>query len=323
MIVVTGGAGFIGSAYVWYLNKKGFDNIIIVDKLRTSDKWKNLLNKKFEDYIEKEKFLELIKSNKIPIIDVIIHMGACSSTTERNADYMMSNNYEYSKILAKWCAENNKRLIYASSGATYGDGSIGYSDSNETTLKLKPLNIYGYSKHLFDLWILKHKLDKKFVGLKFFNVFGPNEYHKEDMRSVVCKAYFQIKNRGKLKLFKSHKKGIADGEQRRDFIYIKDVIKIMHFFFENPQITGIYNVGTGKARTFKDLAKATFEAMNKPVKIKYIPMPVSIRDRYQYFTQAEISKLRNAGYTEEFTPLEDAIKDYVQNYLMNEQDPYL
>jgi len=323
LVVITGGAGFIGSAYVWYLNQKGIDNIVIVDRLRRSDKWKNLRNKRFDDYIEKEKFLELVKENKLPKIDVIVHMGACSSTTERDADYMMSNNYEYSKTLAIWCAKNNKKFIYASSGATYGDGSLGYSDSNETTLKLKPLNIYGYSKHLFDLWIIRNNFDTKFVGLKFFNVCGPNEYHKGEMRSVVCKAYSQIKETGKLKLFKSHRKGIIDGEQKRDFVYIKDVVKVMHYFYENQQVSGIYNVGTGQARSFNDLAKATFNAMGKPIKIRYIPMPESIRDRYQYFTQADLSKLRNAGYTEEFTSLENAIKDYVQNYLMKEDDPYL
>ncbi len=323
MIIVTGGAGFIGSAYVWLLNQKGIDDIIIVDKLRKNDKWKNLRNKKFYDYIDKEEFLQLLVNDKIDNIDTIIHMGACSSTTERDADYVMSNNYKYTRTIAQWCDKNEKRLIYASSAATYGDGALGYSDEDETTLKLKPLNIYGYSKQLLDLWLLKSGLDKKFVGIKFFNVFGPNEYHKGDMMSVICKAYSQIKNSGKLRLFKSYKEGYKDGEQKRDFVYVKDVVKIIYYFHTHPEVSGIYNAGTGKARTFNALAKATFDAMNKPVKIKYIPMPESIRDRYQYFTEADLKKLENAGYKEQFHSLEDAVKDYVQNYLMNEDDPFL
>jgi len=316
MIVVTGGAGFIGSAYVWYLNKMGYDNIIIVDRLSTSDKWKNLRNKKFEDYIHKDDFIKLLKENKLPKIEYIIHMGACSSTTEFNADYMMKNNYEYSKELAKYSVKNRIRFIYASSGATYGAGEFGFSDADEITLKLKPLNIYGFSKHLFDLWILKHNLNRKVVGLKFFNVFGPNEYHKQDMMSVVCKAFSQIKNTGKLKLFKSHKDGIEDGEQKRDFVYIKDVIRVIHFFFENKDKNGIYNVGSGKARSFNDLARAVFNTMEKPFNVEYIPMPVEIQDKYQYWTEADLTKLRKIGYKEEFTELEDAVSDYVKNYLM-------
>ena len=316
MIVVTGGAGFIGSAYVWYLNKMGYDNIIIVDRLSTSDKWKNLRNKKFEDYIHKDDFIKLLKENKLPKIEYIIHMGACSSTTEFNADYMMKNNYEYSKELAKYSVKNRIRFIYASSGATYGAGEFGFSDADEITLKLKPLNIYGFSKHLFDLWILKHNLNRKVVGLKFFNVFGPNEYHKQDMMSVVCKAFSQIKNTGKLKLFKSHKDGIEDGEQKRDFVYIKDVIRVIHFFFENKDKNGIYNVGSGKARSFNDLARAVFNAMEKPFNVEYITMPVEIQDKYQYWTEADLTKLRKIGYKEEFTELEDAVSDYVKNYLM-------
>jgi len=316
MIVVTGGAGFIGSAYVWYLNKMGYDNIIIVDRLSTSDKWKNLRNKKFEDYIHKDDFIKLLKENKLPKIEYIIHMGACSSTTEFNADYMMKNNYEYSKELAKYSVKNRIRFIYASSGATYGAGEFGFSDADEITLKLKPLNIYGFSKHLFDLWILKHNLNRKVVGLKFFNVFGPNEYHKQDMMSVVCKAFSQIKNTGKLKLFKSHKDGIEDGEQKRDFVYIKDVIRVIHFFFENKDKNGIYNVGSGKARSFNDLARAVFNAMEKPFNVEYIPMPVEIQDKYQYWTEADLTKLRKIGYKEEFTELEDAVSDYVKNFLM-------
>jgi len=315
LIILTGGAGFIGSAFLWKLNQESRKDIIIVDKLGTDDKWKNLNNKKFYDYIDADKFLDILALNKLKKVTTIIHMGACSTTTETDADFMMENNYHYSINIAKWCVEKNIRLIYASSGATYGDGSNGYNDDFQTMEKLQPLNIYGYSKHLFDLWVYQKNLFTQFVGLKFFNVFGPNEYHKGDMKSIICKAYEQIHKIGYLKLFKSHKKGIADGEQKRDFIYIKDVIDTMYFFFQNKKSNGLFNIGTGKARSFNDLAKAIFNALNKKVKVKYIPMPEDMRSRYQYFTEANIAKLKGAGYTKDFPPLEDTISDYVNNYL--------
>ncbi len=323
MYIVTGGAGFIGSVMVWKLNQKGIDDIIVVDKLRKEDKWKNLRKKRFADYIDKEEFINFLLNNKFSNIDAIIHIGACSSTTEKDADYLMKNNFEYSKILAEYSLKNNIRFLYASSAATYGNGEFGYSDEDSNTLKLKPMNMYGFSKHIFDLWVLKNNYQDKIVGFKYFNVFGPNEYHKKDMMSVICKAYSQIQNRGILRLFKSYKKGIPHGEQKRDFVYVKDVVDVMFYFLLNKDKNGIYNVGTGKARSFNDLAKATFNAMGKKVKIKYIDMPLAIRDRYQYFTEAKLDKLRKAGYSKEFTSLEEAIKDYVQNYLMNENDPYL
>ncbi len=323
MYIVTGGAGFIGSVMVWKLNQKGIDDIIVVDKLRKEDKWKNLRKKRFADYIDKEEFINFLLNNKFSNIDAIIHIGACSSTTEKDADYLMKNNFEYSKILAEYSLKNNIRFLYASSAATYGNGEFGYSDEDSNTLRLKPMNMYGFSKQIFDLWVLKNNYQDKIVGFKYFNVFGPNEYHKKDMMSVICKAYSQIQNRGILRLFKSYKKGIPHGEQKRDFVYVKDVVDVMFYFLLNKDKNGIYNVGTGKARSFNDLAKATFNAMGKKVKIKYIDMPLAIRDRYQYFTEAKLDKLRKAGYSKEFTSLEEAIKDYVQNYLMNENDPYL
>ncbi len=249
-------------------------------------------------------------------------MGACSETTEKDADFMISNNYDYSIRVAQWCAEKNVRLIYASSGATYGDGSMGYDDDFQTMLKLKPLNIYGYSKHLFDIWVYKNGLFNSFTGLKFFNVFGPNEYHKQNMMSVICKAYKQINDKGYLKLFKSYKKEFAHGEQKRDFVYIKDVVDVMHYFYQNKKINGLFNIGTGESRTWNDLAKACFNAMNKKVKIKYISMPISMRNKYQYFTEAKLAKLKGAGYTEKFYTLEDAVLDYIKNYL-SQDDPYL
>ena len=322
MIILTGGAGFIGSAFLWKLNQEGINDVILVDKLRKQDKWRNLNKKAFEDYIDKEKFLDLLENNKFSNIDTIFHIGACSSTTERDADYIMENNFEYSKRIAQWCIKNNVKMIYASSAATYGDGDLGYSDEDSATWTLKPMNAYGYSKHFFDLWVLKHQLQDKLVGFKYFNVFGPNEYHKGDMMSVICKAYSQIKKKGFLKLFKSYKKGYKDGEQRRDFIYVKDVVSVMFYFYQHKDKAGIFNLGTGKARSFYDLGKATFKAMGIKHNIKFISMPVNLRDRYQYFTEANLTKLRKIGCDYTFTNLETAVEDYVKNYLAQE-DIYL
>jgi len=254
-------------------------------------------------------------------VESVFHLGACSDTTETNASYLIKNNYEYSKLLAQWATDAGIRFIYASSAATYGDGSAGFSDDQEKIEILKPLNMYGYSKHLFDLWARRTGLLKKLVGLKYFNVFGPNEYHKADMRSFVIKAFEQIIATGKVRLFKSYKPEYADGEQLRDFIYVKDAVDMTLFFYDNPQISGLFNIGTGKARTWNDLAKAVFAAMGKEPNIEYIEMPDSIRNQYQYFTEADIANLRKAGCDKETTPLEDAIKDYVQNYL--QKDGYL
>ena len=248
-------------------------------------------------------------------------MGACSDTTETDAEYLEKNNYQFSTLLAKWATDANIRFIYASSAATYGDGSAGFSDDEEKIENLKPLNPYGQSKHLFDLWARRSGLLEKIVGLKYFNVFGPNEYHKGDMRSFVVRAFEQINATGKVRLFKSYKPEFKDGQQMRDFLYVKDAVDMTLFFYDNPEINGLFNIGAGKARTWNDLVKAVFAAMGKTPKIEYIEMPDSIRNQYQYFTQADITKLHQAGYNKKTTPIEDAIKDYVQNYL--QKDGYL
>ena len=322
MIIVTGGAGFIGSAIVAGLNSRGVDDIVIVDILGSDEKWKNLRRLRFADYVEADDFLEMLTAGKIDWpVEVIFHMGACSDTTEQNASYMIQNNYDFSKLLANWAVGRGLRFIYASSAATYGDGSQGFSDDEAGLDKLGPLNIYGYSKQIFDLWAIRAGLLKRVVGLKYFNVFGPNEYHKGEMRSFVVKAFEQINAAGKVRLFKSHRPDYADGEQKRDFLYIKDAVNMTLFFLDNRKIAGIFNIGTGTTRTWNDLANATFAAMNKEPNIEYIPMPEKLRDKYQYFTQADITKLGTAGYDKEQTSLEDAIKDYVQNYL--QKDEYL
>jgi ADP-L-glycero-D-manno-heptose 6-epimerase len=323
MIIVTGGAGFIGSAFVWKLNQEGIDDIIIVDQLGTDEKWKNLVNLRFANYVHKDDFLEMIDTDTLPFdVDAIIHMGACSSTTERDADYLWHNNYVYTNLLAQWAIERGIRFIYASSAATYGDGTKGFSDNHKTINELKPINMYGYSKQVFDLWVLRRKLENKMAGIKFFNVFGPNEYHKGDMASVIFKAFHQIKDTGKVSLFKSYKKEYKDGGQMRDFVYVKDCVNVMWWLLKNPKVNGIFNLGTGKARTWNDLIKAVFTAMKKKPNIEYIAMPEALRNQYQYFTEAEMSKLKKAGCPVKFSSLEDSVRDYVVNYLQK-TDPHL
>lgn len=314
MIIVTGGAGFIGSCIVAFLNQKGFQDIMIVDDLYDGVlKDRNLEYKKFNSLHDKKEFLSLIMSDAIDKdVSAVIHMGACSSTTGTNRDYYMENNYEYSKKVALWALKKKARFIYASSAATYGAGENGYKDGKENISKCKPLNFYGESKQLFDEWIIKENLYDHVVGLKFFNVFGPNEQHKADMQSVISKAYQYVNQYGKMELFKSHIKEYADGEQKRDFIYVKDVVKVVYFLLHNHQINGIYNLGTGQARSWNDLAKALFGALNKQVNISYVDMPIYLRDKYQYFTQAEMTSLRKAGYQDSFMSLEEAVKDYIQ-----------
>ena len=319
MIIVTGGAGFIGSALIAALNKRGTTDILVVDE-PGKDKRKNLVNLSFADYAEKNNFLKtVVKKKNNSHIEVVFHMGACSDTTETDAEYFRKNNYQYSRLLAQWATDANIRFIYASSAATYGDGSAGFSDDEDKIEQLQHLNMYGHSKQLFDLWAHRAGLLKKFVGLKYFNVFGPNEYHKGDMRSFVVKAFEQINAAGKVRLFKSYKAEFSDGEQMRDFLYIKDAVNMTLFFLDNPQLSGLFNIGAGKARTWNDLAKAVFTAMGKRPNIEYIEMPDSIRNQYQYLTQADITKLRKAGYKNQITSLEDAIKDYVQNYLQKNE----
>ena len=321
MIVVTGGAGFIGSAIVWRLNQLGNDNILIVDELGQDDKWKNLTSLKFADYMNKWEFLEKIESGFDFEIESIVHMGANSSTTEKDADHLIENNYEYTKSLASYSVENNVRFVYASSAATYGDGSFGFADNEEEFHKLRPLNMYGYSKQLFDLWAIRNKLTGKIAGLKYFNVYGPNEYHKGDMRSVVSKAYDQISESGKVRLFKSHNPVYKDGEQKRDFVYVKDAVEMTLFFLFNKEKNGIFNIGSGKARTWNTLVNSIFNALGKPANIEYIDMPPVLAAKYQYFTEASLSKLKGAGFNQPLFSLEDGVADYVKNYLT--KDRYL
>jgi len=311
MIILTGGAGFIGSCFLWKLNQEGIDDILVVDDLDSSEKWKNLVGKKFKDYLQKDDFLELVKHDKISNVSKVVHMGACSSTTLTDSDYYIKNNYEYSKSLAKWTLSKGAKFLYASSAATYGDGNNGYSDSLDKIYSLKPLNMYGYSKHMFDLWTIENKIMDKITGIKFFNVYGPNEYHKEDMRSIVCKTFSNVKEKGQIELFKSYKEGYAHGDQKRDFIYIKDAVEVMYYLFCNSNKTGIFNLGTGVASTWNDIANAMFKALNKKTNIKYIEMPPYLKSKYQYYTQAEMSKLREAGCNHEFMSLDEAVADYI------------
>ena len=312
MIVVTGAAGFIGSCIVAGLNERGREDLILVDELDESKK-ENLRRKKYLCYYDKKDFLDLILRDQIKERpEAIIHMGACSSTTLQDARYFKENNLEYTRSLAQWALKNKVRFIYASSAATYGDGSVGYKDDEATIRRCKPLNLYGQSKQDFDLWILEQGLQDKVAGLKFFNVFGPNEYHKGDMRSVVAKAYSRVADEGKMGLFKSYREGYKDGEQKRDFIYVKDAVDIVLFFLDHPHVNGIFNVGTGKASTWNELAGALFAAVGKKPDIQYIEMPADLERRYQYFTQADMAKLRKTGYVKLFTPLKEAVADYAR-----------
>lgn len=314
-IVVTGAAGFIGRNAVAELNRRGFDSLVLVDSLGNGEKWRNLVGLRYEDLIDVQDFANLVASGKAPRVDAVIHLGACSTTTETDADFLLRNNYRYTRSLCEWCLEQKARFIYASSAATYGDGRAGYSDDDRVTHTLRPLNMYGYSKHMFDLWALKAKLFNRIVGLKYFNVFGPYEEHKGDMRSVVHKAYEQIRCEGKVSLFKSYRPEIEDGEQERDFIYVRDAVSVTLHFLENREGGGLFNCGTGVARSWTDLATAVFQALKMPPNIEFIDMPEALRKNYQYFTQADMAKLCRAGYKQPFTELEDGVLDYITNYL--------
>jgi ADP-L-glycero-D-manno-heptose 6-epimerase len=324
MIIVTGGAGLIGSAVVWLLNQRGTDDIFVVDHLGCGEKWKNLVSLSFSDYLEKDDFLRRISSamrfwplpGKREDVEAIIHLGACSTTTEQDASYLINNNFEYSKQLALFALQHGVRFIYASSAATYGDGGEGFSDDAGKLHRLRPLNMYGYSKHLFDLWAQTNGLLAHFSGLKYFNVFGPNEYHKGEMRSLVLKAYEQILSTGRLCLFRSHRKEYVDGGQQRDFLYVKDAALMTLHVLEN-RLAGLYNIGSGRTVTWNELATAIFRAMDRPEQIEYIDMPGAIREKYQYYTCADMERLRISGFDESLTPLSDAVDDYVKNYLRN------
>jgi ADP-L-glycero-D-manno-heptose 6-epimerase len=325
MIVVTGGAGFIGSALIWKLNERGLTDILVVDHLAETEKWRNLSARRIADYMHRDDFLPWLAGHGDEV-EAIFHMGACSTTTERDVDYLMRVNFAYSKALWSWGAERGGRLIYASSGATYGDGSAGYDDAEARLDTLRPLNAYGFSKHLFDQWALTqvsrgHK-PPQWAGLKFFNVYGPGEYHKGSMASVVYHAFGQAEREGRVRLFKSGRPDIADGDQKRDFVYVKDCVDVMAWLLDHPEVSGLYNLGTGTARTFRDLAEATLTSLGVPVRIDYVDMPAELAGRYQYFTQAEMEKLRKAGYDAPFTSLEDGVADYVKGYL-DTDNPFL
>jgi ADP-L-glycero-D-manno-heptose 6-epimerase len=323
MIVVTGGAGFIGSAFVAKLNGEGRDDIIIVDELGATGKWQNLVKRRYADYIHKGAFLEMVVSNRVPFpVEALVHMGACSSTTEQDADYLMENNFHYSCFLADWAMVHGVRFVYASSAATYGDGMLGFSDDDHCTWTLRPINMYGYSKQLFDLRVFRNHVENLLVGVKFFNVFGPNEYHKGDMTSVIFKAFHQIRDTGKVRLFKSYKPEYPDGGQKRDFIYVKDCTEILWWLLNHREVNGIFNLGTGQARTWNDLILAVFAAMDRPPAIEFIEMPETLRGQYQYFTEAHMEKLRSTGCPISFRALEETAGEYVSHYLQK-VDPYL
>lgn len=330
MIVITGGAGMIGSIIAWHFNnsrnEKGQvrDDLVIVDNLTHEEQWQNLVKRQYVQYLHKDQLFEWLQDRND--IDAVIHMGAISATTERDFNKLVTENIQYSQHLWNWCAAKKVPFFYASSAATYGDGTAGYNDANIENLR--PLNGYGYSKHFFDQWALRQVADNApqppaWAGFKFFNVYGPNEYHKERMASVAFHTFNQVQATGGMKLFKSNKAGFADGMQSRDFVYVKDCASIIAYFVEqatanNPAPNGIYNIGTGKARSFKDLATAVMHSMSNTPQIDYIAMPEDLQGKYQYFTEASVDKLRAAGYAAPFTSLEDGVQDYVQNYLLSE-----
>ncbi|MFA5263597.1 MAG: ADP-glyceromanno-heptose 6-epimerase [Opitutaceae bacterium] len=314
-IIVTGAAGFIGRNVVASLNAQGVSDLLLVDRLGTDERWRNLRGLAFEDVITPETLLGLVESGRAPKASAIVHLGACSATTERDAGFLLENNYRCTRTLCTWALKNDARFVYASSAATYGDGAQGYNDDVSKLSELKPLNMYGYSKHLFDLWAQRNGLFDKIAGLKYFNVYGPFEDHKADMRSLVHKAYGQILARGWIELFKSDRPDFADGEQKRDFVYVRDAVAVTLHFLEHRESSGLFNCGTGQARTWLDLARALFAAMGRKPDIRFIDMPPVLRGKYQYLTQADTSKLRAAGYKAPFMPLEAAIKDYVQTHL--------
>lgn len=320
-IIVTGGAGFIGSCIVRELNDGGIEDIIIVDNIVSTEKWKNLVNKRYLEYINKNDFLTQLSrfSGKV---SHVIHMGACSSTTERNFDYLYQNNLQFTKALWNFCTEEGISFLYASSAATYGDGSCGFDDCKSIE-ELRPLNGYGYSKQLFDLWAERQeKRPSQHVGFKFFNVYGPNEYCKGSMASVIFHGYRTVKAEGVIRLFKSYREGYPDGGQQRDFVYVKDICAVIRFVMAHPEVSGLFNLGTGRARTFRELGEAVFSALGLPNNITYIEMPERLRPKYQYFTGAAMDKLRKAGYLEPFYSLEDGVLDYVQNYLEKDFSGY-
>ena len=314
-VLVTGGAGFIGSALVWGLNQRGASRIVIADRLGTSSKWRNLRALQYEDYVEAADLLEQLEHGTLGAFDLVLHMGACSATTEPDATYLVRNNYEFSKQLAMWTVRHGSSMVYASSAATYGDGTAGMDDDPASIERLRPLNMYGYSKLLFDRWAREHGLLSRIAGLRFFNVFGPNEGHKGDMRSVVHKSVAQVQAEGVVRLFRSHHPDFGDGEQQRDFVYVKDVVD-MTLHLASRSATGLFNIGSGEAHTWLDLVRPIFAALDIPERIEFIDMPEVLRGTYQYHTRADVSRLRAAGYTERPTPLAEAVAEYVTEYIV-------
>ena len=316
MYIVTGGAGFIGSAFVSFLNHKGISDIIIVDELGSGERWKNLVGKKFTSYIHKDDFFSALLAHEIiQPINAIIHLGANSYTTERDMDHLYRNNFDYTRKLAEFALDRGIRFIYASSAAVYGDGTRGFSDSDSETANFRPLNPYGYSKQLFDNHAIKEGWQKLITGLRFFNVYGPNEYHKTGQFSVAYKAYLQAKQEGLVKLFKSYRPDYRDGEQQRDFVYVKDCCEVIWWLINNPNANGILNIGFGTARSWNDLCNSVFSALGHKANIEYIEMPAELQGQYQYYTEANIERLRTLGYQGAMTSLEDGVKDYIQSYL--------
>ncbi|WP_309381862.1 ADP-glyceromanno-heptose 6-epimerase [Cerasicoccus frondis] len=314
-ILVTGGAGFIGSALVWALNERGRDDILVADFLGEDEKWKNLVPLKYADYVEADDLVEMLDDEFLSEIDTVLHLGACSATTERDARYLIHNNFEYTKELAYWALSKEARFVYASSAATYGDGAQGMDDQLEDLHSLRPLNMYGYSKHMFDLYAQREGFLNQIVGLKYFNVYGPNEDHKGDMRSVVHKAFGQIQETGGVKLFKSYHPDYEDGGQMRDFLYVKDAVAMTLHLAEAESAGGLYNLGSGQANTWVSLVTPIFEALNLPVNIEFTEMPEQLRGKYQYFTQADTAKLQGSGFGGCQFTLSEAVKDYVSHYL--------
>jgi ADP-L-glycero-D-manno-heptose 6-epimerase len=319
MLLVTGGAGFIGSNVVAALNDAGRADVVVSDLLGQDGKWRNLAKRQLADFVPPTELMGWLKGGKL---DAVIHLGAISETTATDGDLVIETNFRFSLRLLDWCTATATPFIYASSAATYGDGAQGFADDPSLpALKgLRPMNLYGWSKHLFDLAVAERvkrgdRLPPQCVGLKFFNVFGPNEYHKGTMKSVLARRFDDIKAGRAVQLFKSHRAGIADGDQRRDFIYVDDVVRVMMWLLATPSVSGLFNVGTGNARSFKDLILSAYAALGSKPNIQYIDMPEAIRDSYQYFTQSEADRLRGAGYNGGFTALEDAVALYVKNYL--------
>jgi ADP-L-glycero-D-manno-heptose 6-epimerase len=317
-ILVTGGAGFIGSALIWALNRAGLNNILVCDHLEQDEKWRNLAPLAFDDFITIENLLSSVMSHHAALSEVrwVFHLGACSSTTEKDLGFLLRNNYEYTKQLCEWALARGARFVYASSAATYGDGSAGMKDEETTLDRLRPLNGYGFSKHFFDLHAYRRGYLDSIAGLKYFNVFGPNEAHKGEQRSLVSKAFQQVQRTGKIQLFKSYRSDFRDGEQRRDFLYVKDAVEMTLHLATARDGNGVYNLGSGQARSWVELAHAVFAAMGAKPQIEFIDMPDVLRGKYQYFTQADIAKLRQTGYTGPRFSLEEAVNDYVKDYLL-------